>query len=136
MSRKKITLQEEVKEPVEWDRKKIVVASIIFFGFLGSILAVNNFLFSSKKPSQQKVEGISASSIQDNSYTSLPSLKSIQQGVQETLGHIQKQAQSISVEEIASSSPQVKQILQQLQQLPNLPQSVAKQTCEQLCSKL
>lgn len=140
MSRKKI-ISESEKEPeekLEWDKTKIVIACVVVIGLIGTGLFFKNFFLPSQSVhTQQSVRGISFSQSQENSISSdLPSIKSIGQGVQQEIKSLQKQAQTISLEEVASSSPQVKQIIQQLQALPHLPQSVAKQTCEQICGKL
>lgn len=154
MPRQKIILDQasQPDEKIEWDKKKIIITSVILLGLVIGGFMVKQFLLGSRNPSsgsndRQSVKGINyppsqngSSSQNSSNFNSasnqLPSFKSIGQGVQQEIKTLEKQAQSVSLQEVASSSPQVQQIIQQLQQLPSLPQSIAKQTCEQICGKL
>ncbi len=139
MPRKKV-LDEPEEEAFEWDKSRI----IIFFAIVGALL-VGGLLFkhffldtqispSQLSSSQHSVQG--ASSPPQDSSSQLPTVQGIRQGAQQEIQTLQKQASQISVQDIASSSPQVQQVLKQLQQLPNLPGNVAKQTCMNLCNNL
>ena len=132
MPRKKV-LEEEHEEKVEWDKPRIM-SFFIVLGLLvvGGLLGKHFFLdVQTNSSPQQSVQGIST-----QADASLPTVQSVQRGVTEQLANLQQQASQISVKDIASSSPQVQQILLQLQKLPQLPGDIAKQACVQLCGKL
>jgi hypothetical protein len=63
---------------------------------------------------------------------SLPS----QVDVQNKIKDIQQQVTHLNVNDVASSSPQVQQILKQLQQIPAGPVGQVKEACMRLCSQL
>jgi len=132
MPRKKV-LEEEHEEKVEWDKPRIM-SFFIVLGLLvvGGLLGKHFFLdVQTNSSPQQSVQGIST-----QADASLPTVQSVQRGVTEQLANLQQQASQISVKDIASSSPQVQQVLLQLQKLPQLPGDIAKQACVQLCGKL
>lgn len=135
--KKQAEFNEEPEEEFEWDKPRIIIFfSVIGALLIGGLLYKHLVLDAQVAPSagiSHSVEG--ASSSNDNS-SQLPSVESIKQSAGQEIQTLQKQASQISVQQIASSSPQVQQIIEQLQQLPNQPGNIAKQTCEQLCSKL
>lgn len=123
---------EEKEEPFEWDKTRIVEFFVVLGVLLiGGLTAKHFLLDANTTPASQAVEGASTSV-----ESQLPSVQDIQQGAQQQVVALQKQASQISVQEIASSSPQVQQILNQIKQLPNVPGNVAKQTCENICNSL
>ncbi len=75
---------------------------------------------------QKEVKGIEIST--NNSSTN--------SAVAGTINSIQDQAKNINLNQLASSSPQVRQIIQELQQLPQTPLNNAKNACLQICDKL
>lgn len=81
---------------------------------------------------EQSVKGLQTSILQP---TSFPSSNS-NSYLQNTISDIQQQAQNLNLAQIASSSPQIQQIIQQIQNLPQVPANDAKQACMQLCNKL
>lgn len=135
MPRKKV-LDEEPEEGIyEWDKLRIILFFVVILILLaGGILAKHFFLDANIGPSGalQSVKGIAA----QNDSSQLPTVQSVQEGVQQQISNLQQQASQISIEDIASSSQQVKQILQQLKDLPNVPGNTLKQTCTQICNNL
>ena len=119
--------QEEKEEELEWDKKKIIGAFIVLFLLIVGGVVTKHFIFPS---SSQSVQGASTSVQQNESL--LPSSAD----VKKQIDNIQSQVSQLSVQDIASSSPQVQQILDQLKKLPNTPGNVLKQTCENICKGL
>jgi peptidoglycan hydrolase CwlO-like protein len=132
MPKRKIVNEEPEEEKYEWDKPRVIIFfSIVAILLIGVLLAKHFLLDVQTVPTQKSVQGISTS--RD---TSLPTVQSVQQGVTEQLSHLQQQATQIDVQEIASSSPQVQQILQEIKQLPSAPGNIAKQTCLNICNSL
>lgn len=137
MPRKKI-IEEEKEEQFEWDKPRIIIFFVVVVGLIiGGFLFKHFFLDAQNVPSQVTFQSVHGTSTSTNDTSSQPpTLQNLKQTAQDEISSLQKQAEQISIKDIASSSPQVQQVLQQLQNLPNLPGDVAKQTCEQLCGKL
>jgi cytoskeletal protein RodZ len=123
---KQLSMEEEV-----WDKKKVAIAVVVFVLILAGFIFAKNYFFPQKnKPTlNQNVKGISTQKLHS---FSLPSVDDVSQKIQD----LQNQVTHVDVGEIASSSPQIQQIMREIQDLPNLPKNVAKQACISLCSKL
>lgn len=139
---------QKIKEEVVWDKKKIVMLLSTLVLIFGGIITAKNFFF----PNSSKgiVAGIhtlnssaaDSASANGDSNTSgnetanksffLPTSQDIQQKVQD----IQKQIMHLNIDEIASSSPQIKQVIEQIQSLPAQPANIARTACEQLCKNI
>lgn len=120
---------EDSKE--SWDFKKIftflLVLGLIVFGLKTMVLGQN----SSSVP---QIQGVVT---KDNTRVeNLLPREEIQKDVQEKLMELQKEANSINVVEIATSSPAVQKVLNDFKNLQNLPQSQAKQACFKICEGL
>lgn len=135
MPRKKIIDEEPEEEKYEWDKPRIIIFFVVLVALIiGGLLAKHFFLDAQNSPSDamQSVKGVTS----QNDSPQLPTVQNVQEGVQQQLSNLQQQASQISVDDIASSSPQVQQILQQIKQLPQQPGNIAKQTCENICNSL
>lgn len=130
MPRKKI---EDQEPELVWNKKRLIIAAIVLILVIGSAIYVKQFVLSDKTKSSTtiSVKGAQTELPQNNSF-SLPT----QQNVQDKISQLEAQVSNISVKDIATSSPQIQQILQQLQTLPQYPASQAKNMCIQLCNKL
>lgn len=124
-----------------WDIRKIAIGILVIilllFGglivkrlILGESIAPSSFI--PKIPSFKNVLGTSTSPQPVNVSFSLPT----QQNVQQQIHTIQQQVTHLNVAQIASSSPQVRQIIQQIENLPNATSDQAKQACYRLCDNL
>lgn len=123
---------EEKEEPFEWDKPRIIgFFAVLLFLLVGGLVFKHFLLDANTIPASQAVQGASTQANE-----SLPSVQDIKQGAAQQVAALQQQASQISVQEIASSSPQVQQILQQIKQLPSVPGNVAKQTCMNICNSL
>ena len=120
--------EQEKEEELEWDKKKIIIAFVIvFFLVVGAIFGRKYILGDQSSPSDKSVQGISTQNTADTSL--LPS----QEDVKQQIAALEAKVSGLSVKDIASSSPQVQQVLQQLKNLPNVPGDVIKQQCENIC---
>lgn len=122
------------EKPTEnYDKKKIAVAIVIVFLVFGAFIAFKQMYFPTpRKVTAPSVEGMQTSNSPSKTSFSLPNVNDLQGKVNE----IKDQVSHIDVAEIASSSPQVQDIIKQINNLPNLPRNVAKQVCQELCKKL
>jgi regulatory protein YycI of two-component signal transduction system YycFG len=113
-----------IKEEAQWDKKKILIFSVVFLA-IGLFLLYRLIDFNSpeappKPPSE--IKGLSAESISEN--------------VTEVLSDLAQQASDLEIEEVATSSPQVQKIINDLKSLKDLPKSQLKNACENICSGL
>ena len=97
-------------------------------GFLNKNISANKNLNSL----EQSVKGLQTSTLQP---TSTPS-SNTNSYLQNAISNIKQQAQNLNLAQIASSSPQIQQVIEQIQNLPQVPANDAKQACVQLCNKL
>ena len=131
MARKKV-FEEEPEEEFEWDKSRIIIFFVVLVVLIGGGLFAKHYFLDSKGIAKGQQSTVGVSLREENISSQLPSSQDIQQKIAD----LQHQATKISVQDIASSSPQVQEVLQQLQKLPELPGDIAKQTCIQLCGKL
>jgi hypothetical protein len=127
--------EQKKKEEIEWDKKKIIIFSIIvFILIIGAYQLKSVFLDEASIPDevnnsyQQDVRGVS---IQEP-----PPAQSFKNNVQEQINNIKEDAQNINVADIASSSPQVQKIIKDLKALQDYPSNQIKEVCEKVCSGL
>jgi len=132
MARKKI-FEEEPEEEFEWDKPRIITFLVVVLLLIGGGIVAKHYFLDSHDTLARGQQSAGGVSLQEGNISSqLPSSQDIQQKIAD----LQHEATSISVQDIASSSPQVQEVLKQLQKLPDLPGNIARQTCIQLCGKL
>jgi len=125
-------LEEEI-----WDKKKIIAGILLFLILIGSIIGVKLYVLPKSIarhiPIGPAVEGASTSFISPTPASiSLPTTEDLQKKILE----LQNQITHLNLNDIASSSPQIQQLIQQVQQLPKAPGNAAKEACVQLCNRL
>lgn len=136
-----------------WDKKKIALAVLLLFLFVGSAYAAKKYILGDSLNTVQKpvvrsggeVAGVSSTSTESESKNSTENKKqppfsfsssSVQDVVSEKFSAIKNQVSSLTVDEIASASPQVKKILNDLKALQEYPKTQAKEFCENMCKSL
>lgn len=144
MLRKKIEFPEDEKEEKYeevWDFRKIAIGVVILLLLItGAVFAKKLYFHESLAPSSfipklPSVAGVATgpdTAKANHVKITLPS----QQDVQNQIQKIRAQVSNLNVAEIASSSPQVQQVLQQIQNLPNAGTSQVKDACIRLCNNL
>lgn len=124
----------EEKEKVIWDKKKIIVFSIIVILLIGigfeikTLMLGQNYSISPKKSTslKEQVQGV------ENKDLSVD----IKQGIQESINNLKTEAQNIDLQEVATSSPQVQKVINDLKSLQDLPKTQIKSACEKICGSL
>lgn len=140
------------EEPVEqpWDVKKIVFATVFLILFLGGAFWVKANILDAKQSPEKTIqpptwiEGASTQSNDSNSSENQdappPSVVfspgSLQDDAQQKLNQIKAQVTNLSIQDIASSSPQVQKVLNDVKALEEYPKDQAKQMCENICKSL
>lgn len=140
---KKIKDIEEQEEAFEWDKTRIAIAiGVLILLIVGGVFAKKYFLGANQESAQKTVQGVStqdsssgSTSSGNNSVSSsnlnfsLPTVSDLQL----QLNQLEQKIQHLSIQDVASASPQVQDIIQQVQNLPNLPKDQAKSVCQQVC---
>lgn len=146
----------EKKENIElvesrWDKKKLVVAVLLLFLFAGTAYAAKKYIVGdSSKPinrssvrSGGEVAGVRTTSTENKDTDSENSKNesspfsisssSIQEAVQGKIDTIKKQVSSLTVDDVASASPQVQKVINDIKALQDYPKTQAKEFCENVC---
>lgn len=124
----------------KWNKKKIILTALAVAFLIVAALQLKNYILgdakgetsaeSSSGPSQA-VEGAKISPT-----ISLPTAKQIGESLGQNLNDIKQELNNINVQDIATSSPQVKKILEDIKALPNYPANQAKDVCLNICNSL
>lgn len=126
--------EQKKKEEIEWDKKKIIIFSIVLFLLLIGAYQLKSLILGndiSSKPLQNSYEKqVRGVNIQE------PPGQSLRNNIQEQISNLKEDAQNIDVVEIASSSPQVQKIINDLKAIQNYPSNQIKEVCEKVCSGL
>lgn len=132
---------EEEKVEEVWDFRKIAVGvTVLLILIFGAIIGKRILFHESLDPTSfipplPSVKGVATYfSPQNSSHTkiALPS----QQDVQNQIQQIQQQVTHLNVNEVATASPQLQQLLKQIQEIPAGPVGQVKEACMRLCSQL
>lgn len=107
-----------------WNKKRIILTTLMFLALMGvfGYALIKSKPELVKKPNFSTVEGIN---IQENT--------DVKKNVQEKINDLQKEAQSINLVEMASSSPQVQKVINDLKALEDYPKNQVKDACEKIC---
>lgn len=109
------------EEEEVWDKKKLLFGVLFLLILLGIGYQTNKQFFNQiHLPSRISVKGSSTTKV-------------VPINLQEKISEIKNEATNLNVADIASSSPQVQNVLNQIKNLGNLPKNEAKQVCEQIC---
>lgn len=130
-------------EATEWDKKKIIAGLVLLVVLFAGIVGLKLFVLP-KSIAQHIPIGPAVKGAQTVAYPngmsinptpasiSLPTTEDLQKKIAE----LQDEITHLNMKDIASSSPQVEQLLQQVQDLPKAPGNAARQACLQLCNRL
>ena len=124
-----------------WDSRKVIAGIVvllllIFGGIVGKRILFHESLapqsFIPKMPSVKGLQTFNAPDQVSHVKITLPSQGDVNNQIQ----NIRNQVSNLNVTEIASSSPQVQQILQQIENIPAGPVGQVKEACMRLCNNL
>lgn len=130
-----------------WDKKKIIVTFVICLGLFvagygAKVFVLDKFnqnstkTISSAPPSVEGASTDSSGTPQPSIDTSAISVPDVKATAQQKLDDIKSQVDNLSVNDIASSSPQVQKVINDLKSLQSYPKDQAKQMCDNLCKSL
>lgn len=144
MPRKKPEFAEEKEEKYEevWDIRKIIIGVVVLLLLIvGGVFAKKLYFHESLSPSSfipkmPSVKGLSTFNAPADQVSHVKITLPSQQDVQNQIQTIQQQVTHLNVAEIASSSPQVQNIIKQIENLPSGPESQVKDACMRLCNNL
>ena len=147
MPKKKIEFPEDEKEEKfedVWDIRKVLVGLVVLVLLIfGGLVAKRILLHESIAPetfiphiSLPSVLGTNTGPTDSTQVSHIKISLPNQEQVQNQIQTIQQQVTHMNVQEIATSSPQVQQILKQIQDLPGQGTSQVKDACVRLCNNL
>jgi hypothetical protein len=118
--------EKKQKNESEWDKKKIVIFSIVVIVLLFLGLTLKDSILGSS----YKVPGITQKINNIN-----PQIN-VKKNVQDQINALQEEASNINLVDVATSSPQVQKVINDLKTLKDYPNNQLKQTCMNICGKL
>jgi hypothetical protein len=123
---------EEVKTGESWNKKKIIITTIIL-----ALLIAGGFYLKIRVLSQNssQITGSVKGAVMQE--IAIPDIKaSAQEAVVEKIDNLKAQVSNLNVSEIASSSPQVQKIINDIKSLGQYPTNQAKEFCRQIYEKI
>lgn len=129
---------QEVKIKESWNKKRLGVALIVLLILAGLGYGLkSHFLGGQPTPKQfSNSKSVKGATSDVSSNGSDESIANFGTAVGKQLESIKKEAGSINITEIATSSPQVQKIVNDIKNLQNYPGSQAKEACFKICSGL
>ncbi len=117
---------QEVKFEESWNKKRISTALVVLLLVAGGAVYIfrNSLPFDTKAKRSQNQKVLSTSDY------------NLEEAVQKQIEGIKQQAENMNVEEIASSSPQIQNLINDLKALQNLPKDKTKEACYNICKGL
>lgn len=135
--RAKIDLVQEIT-PLQysWSKKRIFVGLIILAFLIGAgyYLLKNSLTEKNRLKFFGGVKGVVTKNEQPP--LSLTGPSNLRNDLQQKLDLVKKQVNNLNVEDLASSSPQIKKVIEDLQSLQQLPRNQAKEACYNFCKGL
>lgn len=117
---------QEVKFKESWNKKRVGAAFIVLLLLAGGAV----YLFRNRLPFDAKPQHAQDRKVLSASDYNLEDI------VQKQMQMIKQQAENINIEEIASSSPQIQNLINDLKALQNLPKDKVKEACYNICKGL
>lgn len=121
------------KEKVEWDKPKIALFVILAFILLFAGYEIKSLTL------DKNISNISSLPVGTNfkdASTINSSTVSVKDTIKQSINDLKKEATSINVADIATSSPQVQKVINDLKSLQNYPSSGLKNACLKICNSL
>jgi hypothetical protein len=111
-----------------WNRKRL----LIVMSFVIAILVIALIFLAKSNP---QLKGSRTFSPPANDSFDKAS-NEFSQGIRNNILSIQEDAKSLSVSDVATSSPQVQKVIKDIQSIQDLPSSKAKEACQKICDGL
>lgn len=128
-----------VGEETEWDVKKIFVGIVFIFSIIVGGYYIRQEYFPTQNAIEEnpyeEVKGVQTEK-EEEYFAEQYSVKNITSGVQKNLESLSQQVNTLSPQEIATSSPQVQKVLQDIKNLEKYPKNQAKEMCINICNGL
>lgn len=115
-----------------WNKKRLLISLILVIVLIVGALELKVYVLG-KDYESEDIKGVSISPAPT---IVLPSAENVSQGIGKSILNIKQELDSINVQEIATSSPQVQKILNDIKELPAVPGQQAKDMCVKLCENL
>ncbi len=122
---------QEVKLEESWNKKRILIALLALVAVGGVLYAFRGSIFSQILPHNNKKEIPSSQSV-----LSIKSGSNVQDVLEKQIESLKKEAGNININEIASSSPQIQNLINDFKALQNLPKDKTKEACYNICKGL
>jgi len=130
-------------KPIEesWNKKRIIIGLLFLFVVIAGLSVFKVLVLDKNQNSPQSLVKKTATAVKGvstnvNSLTKGNTASSLKINIQDQLNLIKKEASSINLTEIATSSPQVQKVIDDIKSIQNLPKDQAKNFCQQICSGL
>ena len=112
----------EVEFKESWNKKRIITALIILALLVAGAIFLTKSGFTPNNPNQKEVSTVLSASNEN-----------LEDAIQKQIESLKEQAANIDVEEIASSSPQIQNLVNDLKALQDLPRNQAREACMNIC---
>ncbi len=122
--------------PERWDKKKIIMAIFILLGLIIGGFELKTYVLGSKDLNSNFQSDVKGSRVFPSTIIAFPSAQSIGEEALGNINNIKEEINNINVQDLATSSPQVKKILDDIKSLPNYPASQAREVCLNFCNGL
>lgn len=122
---------DEVDVKESWNKKRIFAAL-----FCIMLLAIGGYFFKTNVLGEKSVKGaaVKEETNSKNSKTNSKLNVNLPQVIKDKLEGLKQEVTHLSVEDIASSSPQIRKILNDIKALEQYPTNQARELCKQICS--
>lgn len=124
--------RKEKKEKVEWDKLRIALFVVLAFILLFAGYEIKSITL------DKGLSNTNAPTVVSSNVKGLPSINSsslnVKNTIQQSINGLKKEAGSINVEELATSSPQVRKVIDDLKALQNYPAGGLKGVCLKICN--
>ncbi len=121
----------------QWNKKRLVFAILIILFLVVAGMSLKSYLLGLEFPQNSSVnKNVKGTSTSAAPTITLPTANDVSQGVGRSINNIKKEIEKINVQDLATSSPQIKKVLDDIRALPSVPGQKAKDVCLNLCNGL
>lgn len=125
--------RKEKKEKVEWDKLRIALFVVLSFILLFAGYEIKSITLDKGLSTNTNAPTVVSSNVKGLQSINSSSLN-VKNTIQQSINGLKKEAGSINVEELATSSPSVRKVIDDLKALQNYPASGLKGVCLKICN--